>query len=277
MNPTYGPPNCGRDSPGLPFADADVESVLARRADDPQRRRLRDDGDLRGIARRRGHRVVVFDHSEKVRRLHRDAERPFGGGAKRNGIDAPIRSPSDLDDLDPEVLDVGPNRLRVVRMNRFRQDDPVLSLRHPLGEQHRLAERGGAVVERRVGDVEPGQEALVRLVLEDRLQRPLRDLGLVGRVGGEELGAEEELIDAGRLIVGIGAAAQERGVARGGDVARRQSPGTTLRISTSDHGPGRSSNAFRLTSSGMLSKRRSISLTPITASISRMSSPALGM
>ncbi len=105
-------------------------------------------------------------------------------------------------------------------MNRLRQHDLGAVLHDPFGQQHGLAQRRGAVVERGVGDVEAGQQALVGLVLEDRLERALRDLGLVRCVGREELGAEEELIDAGRLVVGIGATAQEREVVDRGLVLR---------------------------------------------------------
>ena len=88
------------------------------------------------------------------------------------------------------------------------------------GDDHRLRGGGRAVVQRRVGDVEPGQRADHRLELEDGLQRPLRGLGLVGRVRGVELrtrdgpphdrgaepaidaGAEEAVVRAQRSVPG---------------------------------------------------------------------------
>jgi hypothetical protein len=51
------------------------------------------------------------------------------------------------------------------------------------------------------------------LELEDGLQRALRDLGLVGRVAGEELAALDQRIDDDRAVVAIGARAEEAGVA----------------------------------------------------------------
>src|SRR5687767_6871212 len=48
------------------------------------------------------------------------------------------------------------------------------------------------------------------LILEDRLQRALGDFGLIGRVRRQKLGAQQKLIDAGRLIVIGGAGAEER-------------------------------------------------------------------
>ena len=48
------------------------------------------------------------------------------------------------------------------------------------------------------------------LELEDGLQRALGQLGLVGRVGGVELAAEQELVDRRRDVVRVGAGAEER-------------------------------------------------------------------
>ncbi len=89
-------------------------------------------------------------------------------------------------------------------------------------------ERGRAVVHRRVRDVHARELADHRLVLVDVLQRPLRDLGLVGRVGREELRPAQHVIDdrghvvvvaprprerdqTGRRRVGVGQRAQTRG------------------------------------------------------------------
>ena len=58
------------------------------------------------------------------------------------------------------------------------------------GQVDGLDAGGGAVVERCVGDLEAGEAGDDRLVLEQRLQHALGDLGLVRRVGGDELGAE---------------------------------------------------------------------------------------
>ena len=89
--------------------------------------------------------------------------------------------------------------------------------RHP----HGLPARGGhaqvdgldrgtaAVVERGVGHRQPGQPGHHGLVLEDRLQHPLGHLGLVGRVGGDELGASGEGPGHRRDLVVVGAAAGE--------------------------------------------------------------------
>lgn len=124
-------------------------------------------------------------------------------------VDAPVRAPTHFHDLDAEVLDVRPDGLEVMRMDGLGENDLLLALGQALREQHRLTKRGRAVVERGVRDVEAGQQALVRLVFEDRLQRPLRDFRLIRRVRRQELGAREELVDHGRLVVRVRAAAEE--------------------------------------------------------------------
>ena len=58
------------------------------------------------------------------------------------------------------------------------------------GQVDRLDRGGGAVVEGGVGDRQAGQPGDQGLVLEQRLQHALGHLGLVGRVGGHELGPE---------------------------------------------------------------------------------------
>ena len=81
-----------------------------------------------------------------------------------------------------------------------------------------------AVVEGGVGDVHAGQLADHRLVLVDRPQRALARLGLVGRVRGEELAAEEHVIDHARDVVVVGAAPEERHVAIGVGVPLGEAP-----------------------------------------------------
>ena len=58
---------------------------------------------------------------------------------------------------------------------------------------------------------QPSSRATWRLELEQDLQRALRDFRLVGRVGGQELAALDEVIDARRDVMLVGAAAEEEG------------------------------------------------------------------
>ncbi len=60
-------------------------------------------------------------------------------------------------------------------------------------ERHRFGRGGRFVEERGVGDVERGQVGHHRLEIEQRLEAALRDLGLVGRVGGVPTGIFEDV------------------------------------------------------------------------------------
>src|SRR3546814_2535062 len=55
---------------------------------------------------------------------------------------------------------------------------------------------GRAVVHRRIGDVGAEQARNLALELEQHLQRALRDFGLIGRVGGQEFAALDQMVDA---------------------------------------------------------------------------------
>ena len=103
-----------------------------------------------------------------------------------------------------------------------RRDQRLLAPRHPARHEHRLGHRGRAVVHRRVGDIHAGEARHLRLEFEQILQRALRDLGLVGGVAGQELAALDEVVDRGRDMVLVGAAAEEERPGAGGHVARRE-------------------------------------------------------
>ena len=69
----------------------------------------------------------------------------------------------------------------------------------PLGHAARHADGfpagGRAVIHRRIGNIAAVQPRDLRLELEQHLQRALRDFGLIGRVGGQELAALDDMID----------------------------------------------------------------------------------
>ena len=88
---------------------------------------------------------------------------------------------------------------------------PVSARRH----HGRLGHGGGAVVHGGVGHVHAGELADHGLEFEDRGERALRDLGLVGRVGSEKLAARNHRIHQHRAVMVVHAGAQERGVAVG--------------------------------------------------------------
>ncbi len=80
---------------------------------------------------------------------------------------------------------------------------------------------GRAVVHGGVGDLHAGEVRDLGLELEQVLQRALRNLRLVGRVGGQELRALDQVIDGRRDVMAIGAGADEERHRAGGDVLRR--------------------------------------------------------
>jgi len=73
---------------------------------------------------------------------------------------------------------------------------------------------------RGVRRVHRGEAGDHRLVLEDRLQRALADLGLVGSVGGVELASREDVPHGSGYVPVIDAASEETGHLRGGAVSR---------------------------------------------------------
>ena len=101
----------------------------------------------------------------------------------------------------------------------------------PAGHQHapppgdperhvdRLQAGGGAVIHRRIGDIEAGDQRDLGLELEQRLQGSLRYLRLVGRIRGEELAPLDQRVHARRNVVAIGAGTEEERRAAGGKVA----------------------------------------------------------
>ena len=81
--------------------------------------------------------------------------------------------------------------------------------------EHRFGGRGRAVIHRGVGDLHAGQKRYLGLELEQILQGPLRDLGLIGRVSRHEFGALDQMVDAGRNVMFVSAASgKERHRAR---------------------------------------------------------------
>ena len=111
--------------------------------------------------------------------------------------------------------------LAVVRMQaagEHRLAAPGDAVRH----QHGLGAGGRAVVHRGVRHLHAGEQRHLGLELEQVLQRALGDLRLIGRVGGEELAALDQVIDGRRHVVAVGAGAdEERHRAGRDDVLRR--------------------------------------------------------
>ena len=185
----------------LALADRQGAPVRSRRLQHPQRHQV-DVGDRkRPGARRRGRQLGGRLEAAEVVGLGED--RAGGARARRRepvgvGRAAGVRH---LDDLHAEP---GGERahhlahLRVERLGHHHPRAPGRLLGHVAGvRRHR-----GAVVPGGVGDVHAGQLADGGLVLEDRLQRALAHLRLVGRVGGQELAPPHHRVHHGRARSG---------------------------------------------------------------------------
>ena len=112
------------------------------------------------------------------------------------------------------VPGVGAQHFAIFRMHRSRDQHAALA-----GDAHRhhggFRHGGRAVVHGSVGHVHAGQLADHGLEFEDGGQRALRDLRLVGRVGGQKLAARDHRIHQHRPVVVVDAGAQKGGVAVG--------------------------------------------------------------
>ena len=73
---------------------------------------------------------------------------------------------------------------------------------------------GRSVIHRGIGDVATKQPRNLRLEFEQHLERALRDFRLVRRIGGQELAALDQVIDARRDVMFICATAEEERMMR---------------------------------------------------------------
>ena len=116
---------------------------------------------------------------------------------------------ADLFDLGAVVAGVGADNLEHVRKEALRDEDSVLFLRTCDRHPHGFRGCGGAVVHGGIADVHAGEVADHALVLEDVAERALRNLALVGGVGGQELRTRKEVRDHGRAVVVVRTGAHE--------------------------------------------------------------------
>jgi hypothetical protein len=106
------------------------------------------------------------------------------------------------------TLEIRRHRLSVLGVDPATDQD-ALAARRPTGHERRLGGGGRAVVMGGGDDIEIDELRDQRLVLVDRLERALADLGLIGRVGRVPLAAEQHLVDGRRRPVAIDAGAEE--------------------------------------------------------------------
>ncbi len=201
--------------------DDDIRAHLPRRLQRAERHRLghRDHQQRADGAALGGERGVVREAAEEVRGLHDDA-----GMALADPADQIL----DADRIGIEAFDgkvgeaqLGFDHLGVVRVHAAR-DQHRLAPRDARSHQRGFRASGGGVVHRGVGDLHPGEQAHLGLELEQRLQRALRDFGLVRRVAGEEFAALDQGVHRRRNVVAIRPRPQERRRAAGRDVAHRE-------------------------------------------------------
>ncbi len=121
---------------------------------------------------------------------------------------------------DTDTLQIRVDRLPVMRVDT-RRDEYPLAAGEPLGHENGLGCGARPVVHRRVGDRQPQELAHDRLKFENRLQRALRDLGLVGGVRRIEFAAQEQLIDRRGDRVIVGASAEKASELRSAVLARK--------------------------------------------------------
>ena len=114
-------------------------------------------------------------------------------------------------DLDPEGLRLRAHDRDRLRVAVLRHEEAVLAgPGHRAAQRHRLAGGRGLVEERRVGEGQAGEVGHHRLVVEQRLETALRDLGLVGRVLGVPARVLQDVAqDDGRRVAVVVAHADE--------------------------------------------------------------------
>ena len=157
----------------------------------------------------------VFEDAEEIRRLHDDG---CGIGERlrlqRGAVNLAGLGVADFFDFEAEIFRVGLENLAVFGMDRAR-DENVAAPGEAFGHQDGFGERGGTVVHGSVGDFLAGELAHQRLKFEDRGERALRELGLIGSVGSEEFAALDERVGGDRTKMLVHAGAEKGGVAAG--------------------------------------------------------------
>ena len=171
----------------LARADGDVGAPLSRWDEQRQGQQVRRRRDERaGSVRRRAQRSIVLQIPVGPRILHQRADdarlEPEAPGRAHRHLDAAGRGAGAHhgDRLGMTALRHEVHSRTAVRADRLRQ-------------VHRLGRRRGFVEQRRVRHLEAGQVRHHRLEVEQRFQPALRDLGLVGRVGGVPAGVLEDV------------------------------------------------------------------------------------
>ena len=195
-----------RDAQALAVTDRDVGIPFGRGLEDGERRRIaildqKGAGPMQGL----GKSGQVLDDAVAVER--RD-DRTRDVTAAEQGFQALERSAaafgSDVFQAYAGILGVGLDHGEDLGQQGPGQEYRPLLARAGDAHTHRFRRDGRSVIARGVGDIQARQGADHRLILEDVAQRTLRNLALVGRVGGQELRTGGDVRDDGRHVMVIG-------------------------------------------------------------------------
>ena len=182
-----------RHAESLRRADDDVGAPLARRCEERQREEVGGDDDVpTGVMHELGEGAVVAHFAVGAGILQQHRKRAglggVGGGAGH--------------DLDRERFGARPHDVDRLREDVVGHEEAVaLAAPDAVAQRHRFGRRGRLVEHRRVGDRHRGEVADHRLEVDQRLEPPLRNLGLVRRVSGIPGGIFQHVAqdDAGRV------------------------------------------------------------------------------
>ncbi len=157
--------------------DDHVGPPLPRWGEQDQREQIRRHCDERVLRVQGGDELaVVADLTGGARVLQQHAEHALGRHVRFGRPD---------DHVDPERFGPGAHDVDGLRMTAGVHEEGVAALGvHPSQHGHRLGRGGRFVEQRRVGEVHGGEVAHHGLEVQERLEPTLRDLRLVGRVGG---------------------------------------------------------------------------------------------
>ncbi len=267
------------DPERLPLARRDVRPVGTGRGQHGQAHRLDDrheqrTGRVRQLADR-GHRL---QQAEEVGLRGDDTghwtvglgEHPLERFEVRGAGRRPVGHQGDLVELEAPA-EVGPQRPAIVRVDPAAHEHAVAA-GGAAGHQRGLGRGRGAVVVRCRDDVQVDQLGHQRLVLVDALERALADLGLVRRVGGVPLAAQQQLVDGRRAPVAVDAGAQERHQVGPVASGHRGQPGRQLQLGLGRWEISRDARS----AAGMSAKSWSTESRPIASSIRARSAAVCG-
>ena len=198
----------GRNAETLARANHDIGSTFSGRLEEREREKIS------GNDRERSGAVNAGDEFFQI------TNRAVGGGVLKErgkeGFGGRIFGRAS-EDLDAKRLGAGLENREGLRMDMIRDEDGITAL-DVMAESHRLGSGGGFVEQRGIGNLHSSEVANHGLEIQKRLKPTLRDLGLIGCVGGIPTGVLENIsADHGRGVRAVDAHAE---VVRGDFVFR---------------------------------------------------------